>query len=157
MPGRRGRSGGKRAGAVGTAYKNRTDLNGPQPISAAPGQQYGARKAQMDAQRAVPVGTPEVAPPQFTGRPEGMPGAGSLGDLFADSTRPDEDVMNGARLGPGGGPEILGLDDASLAKADLNWAKQYLPAMEFAANRANSDPARQIVRLLKSRISLGPN
>lgn len=157
MPGRRGRSGGKRTGAVGKAYSNRSDLNGPQPISAAPGQQYGARGAQEAAQAAVPMGTPEVAPPQFAGRPEGMAPAGSLGDLFADSTRPDEDVMNGARLGPGGGPEILGLDDASMAQADLQWAKQYLPEMEFAANRANSDPARQIVRLLKSRLSLGPN
>ena len=159
MPGRLGRSGGKRNGAIGKAYANRTDLNGgPQPISTAPGQAYGAAKAQADAQRAVPMGTPATpAPPQFTGRPESMPPPGSLGDLFADSTRPDEDVMNGSRLGPGAGPEAFGLDAGTQTQEDLAWARQYLPQLEFAANNANSDPARQIVRMLKSRISLSGN
>jgi hypothetical protein len=158
MPGRRGRSGGKRTGTVGKAYGNRSDLNGgPQPAQAATGQGYGQAKAQMDAQRAVPVGTPSVPPPQFSGPPEGMAKAGSMGDLFAASANPDEHVMSGASLGPGPGPEVFGADDTAQTQAGLDWARQYLPEMEFAANRANSDPARQIVRLLKSRISLGPN
>lgn len=155
MPGRRGRSGGKRQGQVGRAYPNRGDLNGAQPITPTSGGQYGSRKASIESQRAVPVGTPEVAPaaPGFTGPPAGMAAPGSMGDLFADSTNPDEDVMNGASLGPGAPPEAFGLGPAAELDAALQWARPYLPAMAAAAR---TDPALQAIRLLKSRLSFGP-
>jgi hypothetical protein len=165
MPGGRGRSGGRRSGKVGTAYKNRTDLNGPQPVQAAPGQQYGARKAQEDAQRAVPMGTPEVAaagsaPPSWnpaSGLPADMPRPGSLPSLYEDSQRPDLDVMNGARLGPGAGPGQYGLDAGAQARQDLANLARYLPALEQIANRPDSSLAtRRLVRMMKANIAMLP-
>lgn len=44
------------------AYGNRTDLNGPMPITAPTGQdQYGARAEQVKSQEALRMGTPDVA------------------------------------------------------------------------------------------------
>lgn len=153
MPGGRGR-GGRRSGTPGKAYANRSDLAGKAPISAAPGQGYGERKAQEDAQRAVPMGTPEIAPEAaFTGRPAGMPPPGAMGDLFADSTRPDEDVMNGAALGPGLGPDAFGTYGQDAARQDSQQLAKYLPALEEIANRPGSSSAmRHLVRSLKGAI-----
>lgn len=144
--------GGARAGSPATAYANRSDLNGPKAPSAVPGQPYGAAGAQLAAQAIAPMGTPQVAtgPPA---RPEGMPGAGSMGDIFAPSENPGEDVMSGAALGPGLGPSAFGFGEEVAKRKDMEWAQKYLPAMEVAANGAKgTDSARQIVRLLKAKI-----
>ena len=63
--------GGKREGASQTSYANRTDLNdrGPQPITAAPGQAYGERQMQEDAQRAIPISSAPI--PQTSMMPQG--------------------------------------------------------------------------------------
>ncbi len=45
------------------AYGNRTDLNGKIPKAAPTGMPYGENKKLMDAQSAVPMGTPEMAAP----------------------------------------------------------------------------------------------
>lgn len=163
MPGGRPR-GGRRAGKARTAYSNRSDLNGPKPISAVPNQPYGMAGQQLNAQRAVPMGTPSLpgasatpgapapggAAPEI---PQGMPRPGTITSLFADSTNPEEDVMSGAALGPGPGPEAFSFGDQAQTQNDLNYASQYLPAMEMAANGPKgSDSARQIVRLLKARM-----
>lgn len=150
--------GGARAGKVGKAYGNRTDLNGPMPISAVPNQPYGAAGAQLDAQRAVPMGTPDVASAQFQGRPPETPPPGSMGDLFADSTNPGEHVMNGAALGPGLGPQALGIrGPGEPDPEDLVKMARWLPALEEIASRPSSTTAmRQVVRTLKSRISQVP-
>jgi hypothetical protein len=124
-----GRRGGARAGAPGRAYGNRTDLNQQRslPARTAPGQTYGAARAQLQAQRLVPM-----APPPAPLPPGGVPGAlgpggggatmgpsapppaapgwpepGSLGSLTRPSERPDEPVTSGAAMGPGPGPESL--------------------------------------------------
>lgn len=148
MPGGRG---GRRKGTPGKSYGNRTDLN--QPMMAAKGQAYGAAKAQMDAQRAQPLPNQQM-PGGLPQLPPDVPQPGSMGDLFADSGNPDEDVMSGASMGPGLGPQAFGFDDASMGNRDLQWAQRYLPALEEAANRSGGDPARQVVRLLKSRMPL---
>ena len=90
MAGMPGRSGGPREGQPGKSYPNRTDLN-KQPVTAAPGQQYGQRAQQEAAQQAVPL--PQV-------RPGALP-------LSAPTRRPDEPVTAGLPFGPGPGPEIL--------------------------------------------------
>jgi hypothetical protein len=155
MPRGRGR-GGSRNGQVGKSYQNRKDLNGAIPKATATGQAYGAAKAQMDAQSAVPMGTPEVAPASFQGLPPEVPRPGAMGDLFADSTAPDEHVMNGATLGPGLGPAALGIRGAGDPDPeDLVKMARWLPALEEIANRPTSTTAmRQVVRTLKSRISM---
>lgn len=88
--------GGRRRGAPGVAYPQRSDLQqGPraQPIRVASGQPYGQRKAQEDAQRAIPL-------PDFTP-------AGAHGSPYRPTDRPDEPVTAGLPMGPGPGPEIL--------------------------------------------------
>jgi hypothetical protein len=97
--------GGRVEGSSQTAYANRTDLNdrGPQPITSAPGQQYGERQMLEDAQRAVPMGgtpTPQgqlpaagakdaaAAPPNMTPEPGQLP-------WLHPSERPFEHVTTG--------------------------------------------------------------
>jgi hypothetical protein len=108
--------GGRRSGAPGTAYSNRTDLN--VPAAAASGQTYGKRSKQMAAQRALPMARPAtdavpVASPQAaTPAPQGPPAPavmpGQVVPLTAPSQRPDEPVTAGLPLGAGAGPEALG-------------------------------------------------
>lgn len=107
--------GGKRTGAPGKSYSNRSDLN--VPAMAATGQQYGAATAQMAAQRALPIARPATdnvptAPPAApAGAVGGSPAPagpmpGGLG--FADETaRPNEPVTAGVPVGAGLGPEAL--------------------------------------------------
>lgn len=84
----RAKQGGKREGKSQTSYANRTDLNerGPQPITAAPGQAYGERQMQEDAQRAVPMGGTSTPPPSampnvVAPSPEPSPLAGAPGAI----------------------------------------------------------------------------
>jgi hypothetical protein len=75
-----------------------------QPIAAASGQPYGVRKAQEDAQRAIPL-------PVTGSRP--------VTPLSAPSERPGEHVMTGAPIGPGAGPDAFGIPPATPAQADV--------------------------------------
>ena len=82
----RGR-GGKRDGAIGKNYSNRTDLQGQNVVSAQPsnqpgkkmaaqaasGQAYGAATAQLNAQEALPIANAPAAPAATsinTGQPQ---------------------------------------------------------------------------------------
>lgn len=77
-----------------------------------------------------------------------MPAPGSLGDLFAPSTDPNEHVMNGAALGPGLGPEAFGSGEQN---KDLERMVAYLPALSAMANRPGaSAPLRDLVRSIKA-------
>ena len=131
-------------------------------MDAPTGQPYGARKQQIDAQRAVPMGTPDVAPPPTGWQPgqpmPQMPKPGSLGDLFADSTNPDENVMNGADAGPGLSMAALGFGPQAEADGNAARVARYLPALVAIANQPGSSPAtRAMVRAMRARISGTPN
>ena len=80
--------GGTRTASPGKAYTNRTDLK--QPVTAPTGQAYGERKAQVDAQRAIP-----------------LPQAPPVVPLGAPTQRPQEPLTAGLPVGPGPGPEAL--------------------------------------------------
>lgn len=98
--------GGRRNGQPGKQYANRTDLT--QAPKAAPGQQYGAAKQQLDAQAAVPLPTQAAggAPPmQAPAQPMTLPG--SLGALDQPSARPNEPITAGMSSGPGPGPGVV--------------------------------------------------
>lgn len=119
--------GGRRQGAPGKAYGNRTDLNAAKPLppTAAPSAEYGQATAALNAQRALPMaaaptnapgaaspspapgGNPAAAPPPVTGLPPGLPPPGSMQPLDAPTDRPDEHMMTGVPAGPGPGPEAL--------------------------------------------------
>lgn len=80
---------------------------GQLPPTAAPGQQYGQRTEQIEAQRQVPMAPPAPPPAvESQGVPQG-PEPGGFGPLAAPSGRPEEPVTAGAPLGPGPGPEVL--------------------------------------------------
>lgn len=101
--------GGRRSGTPGKAYPQRTDMH--QPINAAPGGQYGEGKALRDAQKVVPL--PTSAPPSSPLTTQSAPGGGGVapGDINfeAPTARPNEPVTNGLPMGPGQGPEALGM------------------------------------------------
>ena len=150
--------GGSRAGAPGSAYPNRSDLNANRslPVRTVPGQTYGAAEQQQNAQRLVPMGAPPLGLPLAGGGP-GAPGGGaapaggappsflqpgSLTPLDAPSQRPDEPVTHGASLGAGPGPESLpqgapamggGLMTALLSRAATATGSQALQALATAA------------------------
>ena len=101
-------SGGARVGAPGQAYGNRVDMN--QPVTVASGQTYGSRQQQVDAQRAIPLPAASAPPP--------APQAGTVAagptvtPLSAPTTMPNQPVTHGLPIGPGAGPEVLGLPSA---------------------------------------------
>jgi len=70
-------------------------------IQAATGQTYGKATQQMNAQRAVPMGTP----PTEVQRP--VPG--TLGSLTRPTERPMEPITAGAPFGAGIGPVAAGI------------------------------------------------
>ena len=91
------------------ALSRRTD--GKQPMSAPTGLAYGDRQALMAQERVAPMSGDTSAPKLNI---QSAPQQGGGGDLpavgFGDpSTRPDEPVTHGVDIGPGGGPEALGV------------------------------------------------
>ena len=65
-------------------------------IQAATGQTYGKATEQMNAQRAVPMGTPPTEAPQIQ-----RPVPGTLGALTRPTERPAEPITAGANFGAG--------------------------------------------------------
>lgn len=99
-------------------YSKRTDGGPAQVMSAAPDQEYGAMKTQLDAQRAAPMaGTAPLPPPAS---PDGGGGGAQApampayqgGALDAPSERPNEPVTAGVDIGPGAGASALSFQQA---------------------------------------------
>ena len=85
-------------------YPNRSDLRTAVkklPITTAPGQTYGEAGAQRQAQKAVPMGTPQ--PPQAALQRQQLP----VTPLTAPTERPDEPITAGNPLGAGPGMDML--------------------------------------------------
>lgn len=132
----RGR-GGKRDGAVGKNYSNRTDLQGQNVVSAQPqnqpgiklstqaatGQPYGAATAQENAMKAVPIqntGTPMTAQPTQAAPAQPAPRTDrAITPLYAPTERPDEAITNGIDLGAGAGSNALQMN-SRLAQEKLS-------------------------------------
>lgn len=105
---RRGR-GGRRQGQPGQAYGNRSDLT--QAPTATHAREYGDRKAQIEAQQAVPLPRAAPAPSGGGGGSVAAPAVdlSTLPQIGGPSTRPGEPVTAGLPVGPGAGPEALGI------------------------------------------------
>lgn len=106
--------GGRRAGKVGQAYSNRSDLNTVTklPIMVAPSNKYGAAEQQMESQRAVPLApAPNPGAGPAAGTPSEAPGPqpGSFGAFDRPTDRPHEPISAGAPFGPGPGAEAMGI------------------------------------------------
>lgn len=131
------------------ALSRRTDggPGGKQPIQVPTGGGYGDATQMMKLQQAAPLAASpggDVAPPAGLQVPPG-PGFG------AASQQPGTPVTDGAGLGPGAGPEALGLTPQS--DDDMQRLIQYLPVLEHMANQPNSSKAaRNLVRDVKGRL-----
>ena len=73
--------------------------------------------------------------------------------LYDASIRPDEDVMNGSPIGPGAGPEVLGINNNLDTQEDRDRMLSYLPALEVvAASPTSSQAFRNYVRQLRANL-----
>ena len=92
---------------VDKAYGIRTDLNMPKAKvkkMAVQNQTYGKAGAQIESQRAVPMG---ASPTEVQGRKAvALP---PLEPLTAPTKRPNEPITAGAPFGPGVGPSAAGI------------------------------------------------
>lgn len=92
-------------------YARRTDGGPAQVMSAASGQPYGDKKAELDAQRVAPMGgkqpLPQSAAPEQALAAQ-LPAFNGL-PLNAPSQRPGEPVTHGVDIGPGGDSSVLNL------------------------------------------------
>ncbi len=117
-----------------------TTPTGPpgQPKRTLPDARYGEQKSYDEIQNGALVGG---TPPALT-------------PLSAPSARPDEPVTAGAALGPGPGPEALGIPDAQAEiAADLAQVRRYLPTFIARANHPDTSQSfRDWVRLLRNEI-----
>ena len=117
------------------AYGNRTDLNGKIPKAAPTGMPYGENKKLMDAQAAVPMGTPEMAvatpsDPNIALEQQiaSAPAPEKVVPLSAPSQFPDEDISQG--LLPPQGKQI----DPDITKLKTT----YLPLFMQEAGNPNA-------------------
>lgn len=161
--------GGKRQGNVGTAYQNRTDLQGSQPVAiqTSPGQTYGLRTSQEAGQKMVPVAPPpnaaktaavpaQTAPqpqPQQPAQPQSPtpqsapqgPQPGTL-DWTGPTNRPNEPITHGLPVGRGAGPDVLtGVGAISNRMASQDTATKLLATLALQPTAGSQ--IRNIARL----------
>ena len=73
--------------------------------------------------------------------------------LYAPSQRPDEAITSGIAMGPGPGPEALGMSASEDTEEDRIRILSYLPALEAASLDPNSSQAfRNYVRLIRANL-----
>lgn len=132
------------------ALSRRTDGGpGKQPIRTPTGMPYGEGGALTQLQQAIPLaatpGGTTPGPPGAVG-PSGPPP--NVTPFGAPTEQPGTPVTAGAAMGPGPGPEALGIPNAP--SADLKALSAYLPVLEFMANQPGASRAsRNLVRQLK--------
>jgi hypothetical protein len=88
-----------------------------------PSENYGDRKAMQE----IIAGAPTARTPDVRGLPTGQVQAAaragipqeSVTPLFAPSQRPGEEITTGVAVGPGAGPEVLGMQ-SQFAQARLS-------------------------------------
>lgn len=105
-----------------------------------PDADYGEQAAYQEQIQGAPIGAPV---PSFSDM-FGSPASRVIG-FGEDSQMPDVPVTDGAALGAGAGTEAL----AQPPSEDTNKMLVYLPALEFMANRGQSDAARNLIRQIK--------
>ena len=127
-------------------FSQRTDKAVGNANASLPNANYGENKDFQEIKSGAPMASGGNAPTDIGSLMGAMrPEAIGLGE---PSQSPDVPVTDGAALGAGAGPEVLGtpLKDPS---ADTMIA--YLPALEYMANQpGSSDSARNLVRILKA-------
>jgi hypothetical protein len=73
--------------------------------------------------------------------------------LYAPSQRPDEPITTGIPMGPGAGPEVLGINNNIDTEEDKARMVSYLPALEvLAASPDSSQAFRNYVRQIRANL-----
>lgn len=73
--------------------------------------------------------------------------------LFAPTERPDEPITTGIPMGPGAGPEVLGINNSIDTDEDRARMVSYLPALEvLAASPDSSQAFRNYVRQIRANL-----
>ncbi|MEW1959773.1 hypothetical protein [Kineococcus sp. NPDC059986] len=132
------------------ALSQRTD---GQPVRDITGGDYGDGAEMRNLQQSAPLAK---APNLKAGSAQAQASALSAMTPFgAPSSMPDVPVTSGAAVGAGPGVDALGLGGQNYQDAlagDMEFMRQYLPAMLSATTDENSSPAfRQYVRSLIAR------
>lgn len=127
-------------------YSKRTDGGPSQILSAAPGQDYGEAKQQLDAQRQSPMGAAEPLPHAANVPSGGDAPAPSMpafnGPALTDpSQRPDEPITHGVNIGPGAGSEILNLPNPAQGTGQMSALLQ-----RYAANDSSGIVAQLLAK-----------
>lgn len=127
-------------------FSKRTDKAVGEANRNLPNADYGEQASYKEQQQGAAM----------AGAPQGV----SFGDLFGNpadrvvglgepTQQPQTPVTDGAALGAGAGPEVLGLPDQQ--SEDMQSILPYLPVLEFMANQPGASWAmRNVVRKAKS-------
>lgn len=131
--------------------------NGGQPARYVAGMPYGEGADFMDLQSMAPMEAAQAAPSSAGARREVTRAAEAspLVPLHAPSQMPNTPVTDGAAMGPGAGPESLGLNmaDEMQNKAFANQIAQYMPVlMQVAASPNASAETRDVIRRLRNML-----
>ena len=132
---------GPLAGAAGPGkFSKRTDMRLP---SAAYGEGVETQAIQSGAPLAK---TPDVRGATNT-QVRQAAGRGAVTPLFAPTQRPEEPITTGINLGPGAGPEVLGVQ----SREDTEYTNAYQLFQQLAAN----PDASPTLKYLAQRIQQG--
>lgn len=131
----------------------RTDGGPSQAMRDLPDAAHGEQAAFQEAQAGAPMAMAEGALSPSAGGPGGTP-VDVIG-FGAGTNRPDEPITAGAPMGPGAGPDSLGLTtEEDLLRKDKQYLANYLPVLEFLANRPNAMPSlRSMVRKIRAAVN----
>ncbi len=137
------------------ALSRRTDTGPAQRLMNLPDAKYGEQATYQQDQRGAPLAqTPAPSAQQAQFAPN--PAAGAVTPFSAATQRPTEPVTHGAALGPGAGPEALGIAPQQVQAGDADKLAKYLPVLEFVANAPDALPgARLFVNTIKASMTAG--
>lgn len=132
----------------------RTDGGPAQKVRPVTGGAYGENKSLNDLQAAAPMAAGDVPSPPSAGASPAPPREPvNVIPFNAPTQNPDEPVTAGNPMGPGVGPEAMGLQDPRTVadRQDAQRLLEYLPTLEFIANLPGSSNAmRAYVRQIKA-------
>ncbi len=128
-------------------FSERTDKAVSEANRSLPNADYGEQAAYQEQLQGAPMAEQDVTGMNFNDL-FGAPSQNVVG-LGEDSAMPELPVTDGADAGPGAGSEVL----SSSGKVANTYIAAYLPVLQFIAGReGSSDAARNLVRILKSKL-----
>lgn len=143
------------APASGPGSLSRRTDGGPgakQPMRVPTGGAYGDAAQLQQTEAAAPMGASpggDQSPPAGLLAGLAIPAGPGFGE---SSQQPGVPVTDGAALGPGAGPEALGLP--AQQDQDMQMLQAYLPVLEHLANQPGAPAAaRNFVRSVKATVS----